>query len=77
MGAAARQVLAARPSPTRSAEPSAPGPTKRDLEFYERRVRPLLSRRCYKCHSQRSKPIEGGLRLDRAAAIRLGGASDR
>ena len=73
--AASLLVLAAPASPTRSAEPSPPGPTERDLEFYERRVRPLLSRRCYKCHSQRSKPIEGGLRLDRAAAIRLGGDS--
>ena len=73
--AASLLVLAAPASPTRSAEPSPPGPTERDLEFYERRVRPLLSRRCYKCHSQRSKPIEGGLRLDRAAAIRRGGDS--
>ena len=74
--AASLLVLGAPASPTRSAEPSPPAnPAARDLQFYERRVRPLLARRCYKCHSRRSKPVEGGLRLDRAAAIRRGGDS--
>ncbi|MDP7275047.1 MAG: PSD1 and planctomycete cytochrome C domain-containing protein [Planctomycetaceae bacterium] len=50
-------------------------PSAKNLEFFERRVRPLLVRRCYKCHSKQSKPIEGGLRLDRSTAIRRGGDS--
>ncbi|HAA52458.1 MAG TPA: hypothetical protein DCE43_22270 [Planctomycetaceae bacterium] len=54
---------------------AAPGPSAKDLEFFEKRVRPLLIRRCHKCHSDKSKPIAGGLKLDRSAAIRRGGDS--
>ncbi|MED5449027.1 MAG: DUF1549 domain-containing protein, partial [Planctomycetota bacterium] len=54
---------------------AAPGPSAKDLEFFEKRVRPLLIRRCHKCHSDKSKPIAGGLKLDRSAAIRQGGDS--
>lgn len=45
------------------------------LDFFERRIRPLLSARCYSCHSQRAKTVHGGLRLDSAEAIRSGGDS--
>ncbi len=60
-------------APARSS--AAPKPSAKDLEFFERRVRPLLVRRCYTCHSAKSKPLKGGLRLDRSSAIRRGGDS--
>ena len=44
-------------------------------EYFERKIRPLLSRRCYDCHSSRAKKIRGGLRLDSLDAVRRGGDS--
>jgi hypothetical protein len=44
-----------------------------DLEFYERKIRPLLANRCYECHSKDSKRPEGGLLLDTSAGVRAGG----
>ncbi|MDP6796140.1 MAG: c-type cytochrome domain-containing protein, partial [Verrucomicrobiota bacterium] len=44
-----------------------------DLEFFEKRVRPLLAEYCYKCHSAKSKKLKGKLRLDyREGAIKGG-----
>ncbi len=47
----------------------------RGLQFFESRIRPVLSERCYACHSAKSGKSMGGLRLDSAAAIRKGGDS--
>jgi hypothetical protein len=33
------------------------------LEFFEKRIRPVLVRECYSCHSENAK-VKGGLRLD-------------
>ena len=66
-------VLLVVVAPAQSA--AAPKPSAKELEFFERRVRPLLVRRCYTCHSAKSKPLKGGLRLDRSSAIRRGGDS--
>lgn len=43
-----------------------------DLEFFEKQVRPLLARRCHKCHSAKGKQ-QGGLRLDSREAALAGG----
>ena len=57
-----------------SAEP----PTETDfspasLEFFEKQVRPLLAKRCFSCHSGKSKSLKGNLRLDsRKLALRGG-----
>lgn len=45
------------------------------LEYFERKIRPLLSQHCYSCHSAEAKTVHGGLRLDSAAAIEDGGDS--
>ena len=50
-------------------------PTSEDLEFFEKQVRPLLSRRCYRCHSSTAKSLKGGLRLDSHAGVQRGGDS--
>ncbi|MAV37020.1 MAG: hypothetical protein CMJ59_16360 [Planctomycetaceae bacterium] len=48
-------------------------PSTPDLEFFEKRVRPLLIRRCHRCHSANAKTIQGGLRLDTRAGVLRGG----
>ncbi|MEX2187667.1 MAG: PSD1 and planctomycete cytochrome C domain-containing protein [Pirellulales bacterium] len=43
------------------------------IEFFEAKVRPLLVKHCYECHSRDSKKLKGALRLDgRDLAIRGG-----
>lgn len=46
---------------------------RRGLKEFEKQVRPLLVRRCYPCHSNQSKPLRGGLRLDTREGWRTGG----
>ena len=43
------------------------------LEFFEKKVRPLLVKRCYECHSGDAKEIQAGLRLDTRSAVLKGG----
>ena len=43
------------------------------LELFEKRIRPVLIRHCYECHSLVAKELKGGLRLDSRAGIRKGG----
>ncbi|HCD02791.1 MAG TPA: hypothetical protein DER64_19940 [Planctomycetaceae bacterium] len=42
-------------------------------EFFERRIRPVLVRECYSCHSAAATEVKGELRVDSRAAIRAGG----
>lgn len=44
-----------------------------DIEFFEKRIRPLLANNCQECHG--SKQQKGGLRLDSRAALMRGGDS--
>ena len=46
---------------------AAPGPEEE--RFFETRVRPLLIKRCYRCHSSEAKILKGGLHLDSRAGI--------
>ncbi len=48
-------------------------PTADQVEFFERKVRPLLADRCYECHSAGAKKIGAGLLLDSRAGIIKGG----
>ena len=43
------------------------------IEFFEKKVRPLLSARCFECHRDGEKKIQGGLRLDSRQGILTGG----
>lgn len=45
-----------------------------DLEFYEKKIRPLLVNHCYSCHSAETKPA-GGLRVDDHQGLLAGGNS--
>ncbi|HEV3022922.1 MAG TPA: c-type cytochrome domain-containing protein, partial [Pirellulales bacterium] len=45
------------------------------LEFFEKRIRPVLVRNCYECHSTASVKLKGGLLLDSREGSRRGGDS--
>ncbi|WP_231754286.1 PSD1 and planctomycete cytochrome C domain-containing protein [Caulifigura coniformis] len=45
------------------------------LEFFEKKVRPLLVSHCYECHSVKSKSLKAGLRVDSRSALLKGGDS--
>ncbi|HEV8003317.1 MAG TPA: PSD1 and planctomycete cytochrome C domain-containing protein [Planctomycetaceae bacterium] len=51
------------------------GTTDEGIEFFESRIRPLLVKNCYECHSARAKIVQGKLRLDSRDALRRGGES--
>ncbi len=44
-----------------------------DLQFFESKIRPLLTNNCYKCHSRDADKIKGGLMLDTREAWLHGG----
>lgn len=46
-----------------------------DVEFFEKKIRPVLVEHCYECHSADAKAIRGGLRVDSREAFRNGGDS--
>lgn len=43
------------------------------VEFFEKKIRPVLVEQCYACHSADADEIEGGLTLDTREGIRKGG----
>lgn len=45
------------------------------IQFFEKRIRPLLAEHCYECHSAISKSVKGGLLLDSRQAVLDGGDS--
>ena len=54
---------AATPTPA-PAPPAAGALTAQQSEFFEGKIRPLLSSQCYKCHSAAEGKTKGGLALD-------------
>ena len=42
-------------------------------DFFEKKIRPVLSKNCYECHSAKSKSLKAGLLLDRKAGWVRGG----
>ncbi len=49
-------------------------PTPAELEFFEKKIRPVLVSECYKCHSKEKK-VKGELRLDWRGGWQKGGES--
>ncbi|MCG8653398.1 MAG: PSD1 and planctomycete cytochrome C domain-containing protein [Pirellulales bacterium] len=45
------------------------------LEFFEKKVRPLLAEHCYSCHSNKSKKLQASLKVDSRAGLLRGGDS--
>src|SRR5438105_12967520 len=52
-------------------------PTPEGVEFFEKKVRPVLVKHCYSCHSAGAEKLKGELRLDTRAGVLRGGASGR
>ena len=50
-------------------------PNEAGLEFFEKKIRPVLVDQCYKCHSAKSEKVKGGLLLDSRAGLLKGGDS--
>lgn len=50
-------------------------PTAEGLAFFEKKIRPVLVEKCYKCHSANSEKLKGELQLDTREGIRKGGES--
>ena len=59
-------ALTAAPAATADATPE-------HLDFFERKIRPVLVKHCYECHSDEFKKARGGLKLDTREATRKGG----
>ncbi len=57
-------------SPARAMDASPEG-----IEFFEKRIRPILVNHCYECHSIEGKTSEGGLLVDSRAGLLKGGES--
>jgi hypothetical protein len=66
--------LESRPGPANTGTPTGAASAE-DLAYFEKKVRPLLVRRCQECHSTRTKKKRGGLLLDNRAGIFAGGDS--
>lgn len=65
-------LLCSNVTPTAAQSPT-PGQAD-EIEFFERRIRPLFARHCYECHSSKTGPENGQLILDSPAGIRRGGS---
>ena len=63
-------ILAASSAPAWGA---AAEPTKDQLDFFENKIRPILTDKCYKCHSVESGKSKGGLTLDTKPGWEKGG----
>src|SRR5438874_7006851 len=48
-------------------------PTPEQLEFFEKKIRPVLADNCYSCHSAKAEKLKGGLLLDTKAGVLKGG----
>jgi mono/diheme cytochrome c family protein len=47
--------------------------TPEQLDFFEKKVRPVFVDNCYKCHSPDAEKVKGGLLLDTRAGVLKGG----
>lgn len=47
------------------------------IDFFERKIRPVLVEHCYSCHSAQAKKLKGGLRLDLKSGWQKGGDSGK
>ena len=64
-------LLFAGAAPSQPTAPAA-GPDPAQVEFFEKKVRPILADHCYHCHSADTKPA-GGLRSDDRNGLLTGG----
>jgi len=53
----------------------ADGPSQDSIEFFEKKIRPILTENCYMCHSAQADKPMSGLRLDTPQGMLKGGNS--
>src|SRR3954469_7714761 len=56
-------------------QPGTPQANAEGVAFFEKKIRPVLSASCYKCHSATSEKLKGGLKVDSRDALLRGGES--
>jgi len=49
--------------------------TARDLEFFEKKIRPIFASKCYGCHGPEAKPVQAHFRIDSREGMLKGGDS--
>src|SRR4051812_31269205 len=69
LSVAAVAAIAAGPSGRDASAPPSGGAD----QFFEGRIRPLLSEQCYRCHSAAAEKLKGGMRLDSREGLLKGG----
>jgi hypothetical protein len=60
---------------TLQAQQGAPPLSAEQVEFFEKKIRPIFVERCYKCHSAAAEKVKGGLLLDSREGLLKGGDS--
>jgi len=50
-----------------------PADPRSEIEFFEKRVRPVLADHCYECHGERAEKPKGGLLVDSRESLLQGG----
>ncbi len=79
--AAASSTAAAKTTaktPAKTAAIAAAKPVRLDpkgVEFFEKKIRPVLAKNCYACHSAAAKEVKAGFVLDTRAGLLKGGQS--
>ena len=48
-------------------------PTAEQLQFFESKIRPVLSENCYSCHSHKAKKLKASLYADTRMGLQTGG----
>src|SRR5687768_1810043 len=70
-------ALCALAGPSLRAADALPPPTDpAAIEFFEKKVRPVLADNCFSCHSDTAKKLKGKLKLDSREGILKGGESE-
>ncbi len=73
-GTALPQISAAKPANTTASSTAPQKPlTQAETEFFEKKIRPVLADKCYKCHSAEADKVKGGLLVDTRDGIRNSG----
>ena len=77
-GDAAKPAEAGKPQVAAvPAVPAAPAdhPTAAGIEFFEKKIRPILVGKCYQCHATSAASVKGGLLVDTREGLLKGGES--
>src|SRR5262245_38261127 len=68
-------ILTSRTAQTLTIHPGQQEASREGLEFFEKKIRPVLVDNCYACHSEQTKKPQGGLLLDSIEGMLKGGSS--